>query len=427
MRDDIIKGGLTHGERIGHPERSWAAERASPQRRAQRMSRGGAGIRSCAAGVLAMASLSACTNPAEPLARPTHPQSVVLMVTPKMIPDFSHPDAAAAQLFAHYGALTSRSVETIVIFAVGNSDHILDYQGSHDWARNIEWARTTDFKIVSERTLNYVQIHDIIRAFRTAAAAAGVKVKVYDQIDSGGEFTPANDFKYVSHPECTNNKWFMFDIRGRLHADGFPYATAPTGVAEGKQCGEFLADQTAAYMHDLGFDGILFGNQLGTRGRWDPSDGVGYTAEEAAAIDVFLAYTRRVFLGKDLMWFDSYNNVDVERRTFSFPSDGYRFFDYMIASGFCVITDSDRYIDNLDSKLRIANRPRVLATLDYVDPWYTYNSMTEYPDESARLEQIAIDHRSDIDGIMFFANDETGGFVPRNLIDSFASRFFGSP
>jgi hypothetical protein len=99
----------------------------------------------------------------------------------------------------------------------------------------------------------------------------------------------------------------------------------------------------------------------------------------------------------------------------------------MIASGFCVITDSDRYRDNLESKLGIPSRPRILATLDYVDPWYTYNSMTDYPDESAELEQIAIDHRYDIDGIMFFANDEVGGLVPRRLVDAFASRFFGTP
>jgi hypothetical protein len=316
-------------------------------------------------------------------------------------------------------------VEVIVIFAVGNSDHILHYQGPDSWATNLDWARTTDFAVVSERLLSYYAIHDIIRAFRTAAASAGIKLKVYDQIDSGGEFTPANNFKYVSHPECTNNKWFMYDIRGRLHADGRPYATAPTGVAEGKLCGDFLAEQTAAYMRDLGFDGILFGNQLGTRGRWVPGDGPGYTPAEAAAIDAFLAYSRVVFLGKDLMWFDSYNNVQVEHDTFSFPSDGYHYFDYIIASGFCVITDSERYRDNLESKVRIADRGRVLATLDYVDPWYTYNSMTDYPEESAELETIAIDHRYDVDGIMFFANDEVGGLVPRSLVSSFAARYFG--
>jgi hypothetical protein len=72
--------------------------------------------------------------------------------------------------------------------------------------------------------------------------------------------------------------------------------------------------------------------------------------------------------------------VRVEHDSWGFSAGGYRYFDYMIASGFGVITDSDRYLNNLESKLGIADRPRVLATL-----------------------------------------------VPRKLIDSFATRYFGGP
>lgn len=66
-----------------------------------------------------------------------------------------------------------------------------------------------------------------------------------------------------------------------------------------------------------------------------------------------------------------------------------------------------------------------LATLDYVDPWYPYNSMTAFPGESAWLERIAIERRDRIDGIVFFANDQHGAPVPRTVIESFARRFFG--
>jgi hypothetical protein len=52
--------------------------------------------------------------------------------------------------------------------------------------------------------------------------------------------------------------------------------------------------------------------------------------------------------------------------------------------------------------------------------------MTEFPEESARLEEIAIEYRDDIDGIMFFAHDEVGALVPRGVVESFASRFFGN-
>ena len=193
---------------------------------------------------------------------------------------------------------------------------------------------------------------------------------------------------------------------------------------EGTQCGEFLADQVAHYTTDLGFDGILYGNQLGTRGRWWPGNGPGYSDAEAAAILAFFEYSKRALGDKELMWFDSYNNRQVERDTWSFPTDGYRSFDYLIASGFCVVTFTERYLDDLNSKLQLTGGPRVLATLDYVDPWYTYNSMTSFPVESARLETIATGYRDRIDGIVFFANDQNGTLVPRQVIESFAERFY---
>jgi hypothetical protein len=352
------------------------------------------------------------------------PQSVVLLVTPKVIHDFDHPEADVAYFFAHYKALTSHASETILIFAVGNSDHILDYRGSDHWDDNIEWARTTDFIPISDATLNYNQLDGIVKSFRAAAQSLHVTLKVFDHIDSGSEFTLTNNFKYVQHPECTSNQWGMFDIRGPLQSDSIEYATEPSGIPSGMRCGDFLADQAARYMRDVGFDGILFDNQLGTRGRWHEGDGPGYSIEEETAIRDFLRYTRNTFGSGKLMWFDSYNNVDVEHNTFSFPSDGYSYFDYLIASGFCVTEKKRPYTDNLDSKLRINSRPRILATLDYVDPWYSYNSMKDYAGCSTQLEQTAIDYRYKIDGIMFFANDERGELVPTTLIDSFASQFF---
>lgn len=352
------------------------------------------------------------------------PQSIVLMVTPKVLPDFANPEAAVAQFFERYSPLTTRGAETIVIFAVGNSDHILNYRGVEYWSDGIEWARTTNFIPVSDRALDYNLIDGIVRSFRSGAAATGITLKVYDQIDSGGEFTMTNDFKYMVHPECASNKWGMFDIRGRLRADKITYASAPDGIAEGTLCGEFLADQVSEYVHDLGFDGILFGNQLGTRGRWFAGDGPGYSVDEAEAIQAFFGYSQRVLAGKDLMWFDSYNNTQVERDSWSFPAGGYGFFDYLIASGFCVMTVSKPYVDNLTSKLQIKSRPRILATLDYVDPWYPYNSMTDYQGCSTQLEETAIRYRSEIDGIMFFANDEVGALIPRTFVEPFAERFF---
>ena len=367
---------------------------------------------------------SACSSPTE-LSSKIKPQSVVLLVTPKMIGDFAKPDADIAKFFDRYKPLTSRASEVIVIFSVGNSDHILSYAGTSSWSRDVEWARTTDGVAVSNRTLDYNRLDGIVRAFRRAASASGINLKVYDQIDSGSEFTVNNYFKYVLHPECTANHWGMWDVRGRMQDDhDHPYASYPSGVNAGTSCGDFLADQVGVYVTELGFDGILYDNQLGTRGRWHEFDGPFYSVDEAIAIDVFYRRSRKALSGRELMWFDSYNNMQVERNTFSFPLNGYDAFDYLIAAGFCVTERSRPYADNLDSKLQLVGRPKILATLDYVDPWYSYNSMTDYKDCSNDLERTAIDHRAQIDGIMFFANDETGALVPASLIDSFAGRFF---
>jgi hypothetical protein len=364
---------------------------------------------------------SGCESPVRPEPRP---QSVVLLVTPKIFSDFDSPQASIAQFLERYRPLTSKASETIVILAVGNSDHILGYRGLADWNDSIDWARTTNFVPVSDAALDYTQLDHIVREFRGTAQAAGIRIKIFEHIDSGSEFTMANDFKYVRHPECTANQWGMFDIQGALLPDDEVYATAPDGIQKGTSCGQFLADQVATYVHDLGFDGIMFDNQLGTRGRWHDGDGPGYSVEEAIAIQSFFDYTRKALGQSELMWFDSYNNTKVEHDTFSFPWSGYDYFDYLIASGFCVTEKTKPYVDNLASKLGIKGRPRILATLDYVDPWYSYNSMNDYAGCSSQLEQTAIDYRNEIDGIMFFANDEKGALVPKKLIDPFAARFF---
>jgi hypothetical protein len=382
--------------------------------------------------VCTAALLLACRAPSEPKSNavaqsppplPATPPAVVLLVTPKMIADFASPDSSVSQFFAHYNSLTSKASETIVIFAVGNGDHILTYRGSTVLGDTATWARFTDGIAVSNRILTYLQIKSIVDSFKRRAAILGLHVKVYDQMDSGNEFSE-NTFRYGRHAECMDSTWASYDIRASLKHDTYFYATAPDGIVAGTSCGKFLADQVSAYLRDLGFDGILYGNQLGTRGRWLPDNGPGYTDAEALAIHDFMQYSKAVLGADDLMWFDSYNDVSVEHSTFSFPGDGYQYFTYLIAAGFCVITTHDRYVDDLQSKLQIKGGLHVIATLDYVDPWYTYESLTAYPVASAQLEQTAIDNRNQISGIVFFANDHLGGFVPQALIDSFASRFF---
>lgn len=351
------------------------------------------------------------------------PQTVVLMATPKIIKDFAAPSADVAAFLDSYAPLISRARETIVIFAVGNSDHILMYRGTAYWSDAAEWANRTDFVKDDFRALTIAQVAGIVQAFKARADSLGIKVKIYDQVDSGTEFA-VNIWKEIRHTECMDKNYHSFDIRAVMHADSDVYASAPGGATAGTLCGRFLVDQVAQYLTDLGFDGILYGNQLGTRGRWVPTNGPGYTPQEEAAIFAFFAYSREKYGSKDLMWFDSYNNTAIEHSVWSVPSRAYSLMSYILVSGFCVVTFPKRYQDNLASKLAIADRPPVLASLDYIDPWYAYDSMNSYPYESYQLEVAAINRRDKIDGIFLFANDERGQPVPRAVIESFAQRFF---
>lgn len=352
------------------------------------------------------------------------PQTVVLFATPKVIRDFDRPSADARAFLENYAPLTSRAEETILVFAVGNSQHVLTYKGLAHWADSVEWARFTGVEEVDTRKLRYRQISGIVQAFRAVADSLGVRLEVFDQVDGGAEFV-REYFKLNHHPECQPHDYDSFDIRGRLTEDTVKYATAPNGIVAGTGCGRFLVDQMGAYVDDLGFDGMLYGNQLGTRGRWQPDAGPGYTLAEADAIREFFGYSRQILGSRGLIWFDSYNNTTIERDVYSVPRDAYAHMSYVLASGFCVISFRERYLDNLLSKTALRPATKVLATLDYVDPWYDYNSMRDFPTCSAYLEQFAIEHRHLIDGVVFFANDERGNPVPRDRVESFARRFFG--
>lgn len=374
-----------------------------------------------AVAILAVAFVAACESPTAPPGG-MKPQSVVLFSTPKIIPDFDQPAPAARAFLEHYAPLTSRAAETILILAVGNSEHVLTYRGAQFFADTVQWARFTGLEETDARALSYEQIRGIVQAFRAAADTLGITLKVFDQVDSGIEFT-REFFKLNRHPECFSTEWQSFDIRGTLVADAATYATAPGGITAGTSCGRFLADQVAAYASDLGFDGMLYGNQLGTRGRWQPSNGPGFTAAEAQAIRDFWSYSKSVLGDRDLMWFDTYWDVATEHRVWSVPEDAYVHFDYILAAGFAVVSDQYIYQTNLQSKLKLTG-PKIIGTLDYVDPWYTYNSMTDFPETSAALERIAIAHRYQVDGLVFFANDHEGAPVPKHRIQSFAQRYF---
>jgi len=356
-------------------------------------------------------------------------KTVVLICNPKIIKDFNHPDLSIKNFFEHYDVLFEKAEKVILILGIGNSEHILQYRGRKYWEDKVQWARyigprLSEDNAMSKQFLDYNQIYEIVKKFKYEASIRGYNFKIFDMINSTYEFAWTS-FRTVRHRETMKNS-FTYNIMVSLNRDDYIYATNPDGISEGKNAGEFLAEQTAVYIKDLGFDGVLYKNQLGTRARWNPQDGPGYTKKESKEILNFLRYTKELLGNKELMWFDSYDTIEIERKYYSFPEQGYKYFDYIIVSGFCVITDIERYIKNLKSKLTLSNVTKLLATLDYVDPWYKYDSMNKFPVESKNLEDIAIKYFDRINGIVMFGNDEYGNFIPREIIKSFSERFFKS-
>jgi len=219
--------------------------------------------------------------------------TICMLITPKVIRDFDSPDEDVAEFFDYHRKLFDGAEEVIVVFGVGNSDQMLEYRGKDFWGDNVNWARHIwddsvhpyERYVFSERTLNYSQIFHIVSAFKEHDGKWGFRMKVYDFFDQAKEFTET-DFKTQRHPECylEGPKLSGIDIRSRLKADDYVYAAYPEGIPEGTLTGDFVIDQVSCYLYDLGFDGVLLLNQVGTRGRRFLEKSPGYSPEEADAI-----------------------------------------------------------------------------------------------------------------------------------------------
>lgn len=357
-----------------------------------------------------------------------------VIVTPKLLRDLTNPRPAIRAFFAHYTAhLPFRTYR--VVFAVGNSDHILAYQGRPGWDTAVPWARYTEDSLrprrpgqqlprvaLSQQPLTYRQIAGIVRIFRAEARRAGVTLRILDQLDKNGEFAEI-PFKLVRHPEIFSRAYRAAGllIAARLSSDAERYAAYPSGIPEGTHSGTFIAKQVAAYVQDLGFDGIFLSNQVGTRGHWDPARAPGYSAAEAKEILRFFTLLRSHLGKKEIVWWDSTQQVAVERARWSVDPHTYTRMTTIAAAGYCVIrSNTAHYAASLDSKLAL-DGPQVSATLDYVDPYYTYNSWRQYPRCSAELERVAAARWETLEGVFTFGHDERGQLIPATLLRRFVS------
>jgi hypothetical protein len=157
----------------------------------------------------------------------------------------------------HYLPLLSRAHQTIMLFAVGNSEHVLTYKGVDHWADSVEWARFTGLNEVDTRKLRYHHIRAIVLAFRAAADSLGIRLKVFDQVDGGAEFV-REYFKLNTHTACFPPPFHSYDVGAQLRADSIRYASAPNGIVAGTLCRKHLVDQMGHYVRDLGFGGMMY-------------------------------------------------------------------------------------------------------------------------------------------------------------------------
>lgn len=384
------------------------------------------------------------------------PEQLLLWVTPKIFPDLAAPTARVAEFFDHYATWFAESSKVVIAFCAGNGDHILDYRGaahwddSFDWARyncyagpeadvhghNLDWLRRTreggevsgnpysagPMFILSEQRLDYTLLDGIYRAFREEGARRGIDLAVLEYLEPGPEFC-GSEWKTERHPEAAAESASagghdipgVIDVCTNLTADDRSYAAYPEGFPEGTPTTEFIARQTAAFVEDLGLDGVLLGNQFGLLGFWHPDEAPEPTPERRAGISNF--FTRfRAELGDHLVyWMDSYWPAAVEDERWAMDEANYALLDGIICSNFAVIALRDQIVPNLAGKRAIADRQgngtAILFSVDFVDPWYTYRTYLD--DRSMYTFQHRTYHRHGhlSDGLTFFANDTFGHFV----------------
>jgi hypothetical protein len=390
------------------------------------------------------------------------PTKVNLWVTPKIFPDPRNPDPEVDAFFDHYADLLAGSTRLVLNFATGNGDHILNFRGldhlddTFDWARyncfagdqrvahehNREWIRRVreggelsdnpymagPMVIISDETLDYATLQTIYRSFRRAARDRGIALTLLEYLEPGPEFC-VSTWKTVRHPEVAshvadaggNLTPGLMDVCAVLDEDHEAYAAFPTGIPADTVAGDFVAAQSAAFVEAMELDGVLLGNQFGLLGLWDPSAAPPPTDERRAGITSFFQAMRASFGSRLVYWQDTFWPPAIEDAAWGMDAANYGLLDGIICSNFGVL------VERMNIEVNVTETARILAAVarpvdlffsfDFVDPWYWYRT---YLDDRriVTFQRDVYNRVADLTtGIMFFANDTFGQFVPRGPLD----------
>ena len=364
---------------------------------------------------------------------------ISVLLTPKFIKNFDNPDEDINKFFKYYKKLLDEYKQIIIIFGIGNSDQILKYRGPGYLNDNVPWDRYINFtlknrKIISEQTLNYHQIKNIVRQIKYLGKENGYgEVKVFDLLDPGPEFCE-RDFKENRHLECMYlddprnpnrviGDWAFLDIISKLKKDSFQYSSYPEGIPEGTKTSDFVINQTRDYLKDMDMEGIWLQNAFGTVGQWDIKYARGYSEEESREILYFFKNLKLVLEKKEIMWFDSYWPKEYEHDYWSVPDEAYEYMAYLQIATYAVLCKSERIRPNLVSKMNLPCK--LIYSVDFVDPWYDYNTYKKYPERLRVIIEILKENIHNVDGIQIWANDEQGKFISRNELGRLKGMVYG--
>lgn len=396
-----------------------------------------------------------------PTAPPTvaSAREVCLWLTPKVFADLAAPAAEAETFFDHYAAWVGRGDTLTLNFCAGNGDHILNYRGLDSWGDQFDWARYNCYAgadvghhahnknwlervreggersfnpysagpmfVLSEQTLSYELLAGIYAALRSAAERRGIRLVLLEYLEPGPEFC-ASVWKTELHPEGARGSadaggtiaTGVIDVTSTLHADSRRYAAYPDGIPADAITGDVVAAQTAAFVRDFGLDGVFLGNQFGLLGFWHPDNAPEPTTQRRAGITRFFRRMRAAMPDTLIYWMDSYWPASVEDSAWAMSPENYYQLDAIMVCTFAVLVERSQIEPNLRSRFalrgtEVAGRPapRVLFSVDFVDPWYWYRTYLDDRRTFLFQQEMYAKLGHEAEGITFFANDTFGHFV----------------
>lgn len=354
-----------------------------------------------------------------------------VLVTPKIFKQPFNSDREINFFFEYYKELFELFDLLIIIFAVGNGEHILLYRGSKFLQDEVKWARYNSYinlkerKVISNFKLTYALIKEIIKKFKSKYR----NLRVFDTLDPGPEFCES-EFREKRHPEVmwwddirnVHHRffdWCWVDVSAVLKKDTFTYSSFPQGIPEGIRFSDFLTSQLQDYLKDMDLDGIFLQNAYGTLGQWEPRYakgwGEGFNSVRAKYILHFFQSLKQKLGKKEIFWWDTYWPKEYEYGAWSVPEEAYHYMDYLLLANHAVIIPPEIAKRNLESKLNLKH-PKLILSIDLVDPWYEYKTYEKYPYHFTGTLKILKEFKSKIDGIQIWLNDAWGNFVPREVL-----------